>query len=116
MSGWALGLLIATIAGGVVGIVLGSSRLIREATASIIEFLRPIPSVALIPLAVLLFGTSLESKLLLVVYAAFWPMLIQVFYGVADIDPVAYDTTRVYRFTVWTRLRRSPGRQPSPPS
>lgn len=106
VSGWALGLLIATTAAVVAGIVLGSSRFLREATASTIEFLRPIPSVALIPLAVLLFGTSLESKLLLVVYASFWPMLIQVLYGAADIDPVAYDTARVYRFTVWTRLRR----------
>jgi ABC-type nitrate/sulfonate/bicarbonate transport system permease component len=44
----------------------------REATASTIEFLRPIPSVALIPLAVLLYGTELRSVLLLVVYASFW--------------------------------------------
>ncbi|SFL42529.1 ABC transporter permease [Geodermatophilus ruber] len=105
LQGWALGLAIAAVAGIVLGIVIGSSPLLRELTASTIEFLRPIPSVALIPLAVLLFGTSIESKLLLVVYAAFWQMLIQVLYGVQDVDPVAQDTARAYRFDFWARVR-----------
>ena len=103
--GWALGLLIAATAGIVVGLAIGSSNFLRSFTASTIEFLRPIPSVALIPLALLLFGTSLESKLLLVVYAAFWPMLIQVLYGVQDVDPVVSDTARAYRLGFWARLR-----------
>jgi ABC-type nitrate/sulfonate/bicarbonate transport system permease component len=105
LQGWALGLLIAAVAGIVLGIVIGSSALLRELTASTIEFLRPIPSVALIPLAVLLFGTAIESKLLLVVYASFWPVLIQVLYGVQDVDPVASDTARAYRFPFVARIR-----------
>ena len=105
LQGWALGLLIASVAGVVLGIVIGSSHVLRELTASTIEFLRPIPSVALIPLAVLLFGTAIESKLLLVVYASFWQMLIQVLYGVQDVDPVAQDTARAYRFGPWARIR-----------
>jgi ABC-type nitrate/sulfonate/bicarbonate transport system permease component len=105
IQGWALGLLIAAVAGVVLGIIIGSSHWLRELTASTIEFLRPIPSVALIPLAVLLFGTALESKLLLVVYAAFWQMLIQVLYGVQDVDPVAQDTARAYRFSFLARIR-----------
>jgi ABC-type nitrate/sulfonate/bicarbonate transport system permease component len=103
--GWALGLVIAAVAGVVLGIVIGSSHFLRELTASTIEFLRPIPSVALIPLAVLLFGTAIESKLLLVVYASFWPVLIQVLYGVQDVDPVAQDTARAYRFDFMARIR-----------
>jgi ABC-type nitrate/sulfonate/bicarbonate transport system permease component len=105
LEGWALGLLIAAVAGILLGIVIGTSHLLREVTASTIEFLRPIPSVALIPLAVLLFGTSIQSKLLLVVYAAFWQMLIQVLYGVQDVDPVAQDTARAFRFNFWARIR-----------
>lgn len=105
LQGWALGLAIASVAGIAIGILLGSSHLLRDITASTIEFLRPIPSVALIPLAVLLFGTSIESKLLLVVYAAFWQMLIQVLYGVQDVDPVAMDTARSYRLGRWARIR-----------
>jgi ABC-type nitrate/sulfonate/bicarbonate transport system permease component len=70
-----------------------------------VEFLRPIPSVALIPLAVLLYGTDLQSTLLLVVYAAFWQILVQVLYGVADVDPVADETARSYRLGPWARVR-----------
>jgi ABC-type nitrate/sulfonate/bicarbonate transport system permease component len=105
VQGWALGLAIAVVAGIVIGVLIGSSRRVTEYTASTIEFLRPIPSVALIPLAVLLFGTQIESKLLLVVYAAFWQMLIQVLYGVQDVDPVAADTARTYRLGAWARVR-----------
>jgi ABC-type nitrate/sulfonate/bicarbonate transport system permease component len=103
--GWALGLLIAVAAGVVVGVVIGSVPLLRALTASTVEFLRPIPSVALIPLAVLLYGTALQSTLLLVVYAAFWQVLVQVLYGVADVDPVADETARSYRLGAWARVR-----------
>jgi ABC-type nitrate/sulfonate/bicarbonate transport system permease component len=105
LEGWAIGLAIA-VAGGVgLGLLLGSVPALRAATSSTIEFLRPIPSVALIPLAVLLFGSDLRSKLLLVVYASFWQMLIQVLSGVQDVDPVAMDTAHSYRLGRWARVR-----------
>ncbi|WP_402463577.1 ABC transporter permease [Isoptericola aurantiacus] len=99
LGGWAIGLTLAMVLGTVGGIVIGSLPLVRELTASTIEFLRPIPSVALIPLVVLLFGTEPASAITLVVYAAFWQVLVQVLYGVADVDPVARDTARSYRFS-----------------
>ncbi len=105
LTAWALGLAIAVVAGVVVGVLIGSVPVLRAATASTVEFLRPIPSVALIPLAVLLYGTDLGSSLLLVVYAAFWQVLIQVLYGVADVDPVADETARSFRFGAWARVR-----------
>jgi ABC-type nitrate/sulfonate/bicarbonate transport system permease component len=103
--GWAIGLAIAMVAGVVLGIVIGSVPALRAATSSTIEFLRPIPSVALIPLAVLLFGTDMRSTLILVVYASFWQVLVQVLYGVADVDPVARDTARSYRFSACAQVR-----------
>jgi ABC-type nitrate/sulfonate/bicarbonate transport system permease component len=103
--GWALGLAIAVAAGAVAGVVIGSRRGLRAATASTIEFLRPIPSVALIPVAVLLYGAQLRSTLLLVVYASFWPVLLQVIHGVADVDPVARDTALSYRLPWWVKIR-----------
>lgn len=105
MKGWALGLAIASVAGIVLGLLIGMSSFAREFTASTMEFLRPIPSVALIPIAVLLFGTEIESKLLLVVYASFWQVVIQVLYGVQDVDPVAQDTARAYGLGPWARVR-----------
>jgi len=105
LTAWGTGLLIATVAALVLGMVIGSSNFLRHATHSTIEFFRPIPSVALIPLAVLLFGTSMSSTLLLVVYACFWQILIQVLYGVGDVDPVAADTARSFGLRGLARVR-----------
>ncbi|MFE9171096.1 ABC transporter permease [Streptomyces kebangsaanensis] len=105
LTGWAIGLTIALVAGVVLGIVIGSIPVVRAATSSTIEFLRPIPSVALIPLAVLLWGTDMKSTLVLVIYATFWQVLLQVLYGVRDVDPVARETARSYRFSPLTTVR-----------
>lgn len=94
---WAIGLALAMITGVGLGLLIGSSRWATRFTSSTIEFLRPIPSVALIPLAVLVYGTGMAATLLLVVYASFWQVLLQVLYGVQDIDPVAQDTARSFR-------------------
>ncbi|WP_443049913.1 ABC transporter permease [Streptomyces sp. NBC_00287] len=105
VAGWGLGLAIAVVGGVVAGVVIGSVPVLRAATASTIEFLRPIPSVALIPVAVLLYGTALESTLLLVVYASFWQVLVQVLAGTQDVDPVADDTAHSYLLGRWGRVR-----------
>ncbi|MEO6827873.1 MAG: ABC transporter permease [Microbacteriaceae bacterium] len=102
---WFLGLAIAFIAASLVGLILGSIPILWRYTESTIEFLRPIPSVALIPLAVLVFGIDIKSALLLIVYAAFWQILIQILYGVKDVDPVALDTARVFGLGRWSRIR-----------
>ncbi|TQN31135.1 ABC-type nitrate/sulfonate/bicarbonate transport system permease component [Haloactinospora alba] len=102
---WALGLAIAFFAAVLLGFVIGSVPVLRAFTASTVEFLRPIPSVALIPLAILVYGVDIGSTLLLVVYAAFWQIYIQVLYGVADVDPVAEQTARSYGLGYWSRLR-----------
>jgi len=105
LKGWGIGLLMATVAAVLLGLLIGNSQRLRKLTASTIEFLRPIPSVALIPLAVLLFGVDIESKLLLIVYASFWQILIQVLYGVADVDPVASNTARSFGLGYFARIR-----------
>ena len=105
MRGWAIGLSIAATAGTVLGVVIGMSRFLRHATHTTIEFLRPIPSVALVPAAVLLYGTSMRATLLLVVYATFWQVLIQTLYGTVDVDPVADDTARTYGLGRLARIR-----------
>lgn len=105
MTAWAIGLAIAVVLALVLGLLIGMSPFLRRFTNSTIEFLRPIPSVALIPLAVLLFGMKIESSLLLIIYACFWQVLIQVLYGVADVDNVAMQTARSYGFSHWQRVR-----------
>lgn len=102
---WLLGLLIAIALGVAIGVLIGSVPVLRALTVSTIEFLRPIPSVALIPLVVVLYGSTIEATVILVVYAAFWQVLVQTLAGVADIDPVAADTARSYHLNRWARVR-----------
>jgi ABC-type nitrate/sulfonate/bicarbonate transport system permease component len=106
LRGWALGLGIAMGIGIPIGVLLGSSQLAYRSVRVVIEFLRPMPSVALIPLAVLVFGIGLQSEVFLAAFAALWPVLVQTLYGVADTDPVAVDTGRAFGLTRWERLYR----------
>jgi ABC-type nitrate/sulfonate/bicarbonate transport system permease component len=105
MRTWAVGLVLAVTGGVVVGVLIGLVPLLRELTASTVEFLRPIPSVALIPAVILVFGTGYQSGVVLVVYAGFWQVLVQVLYGVQDIDPVARETARSYQAGPWATVR-----------
>jgi len=104
MQGWAVGLAVAAAIAIPVGIFVGSSRPLYRSVRAVIEFLRPIPSVALIPLAVLIWGSGLESKVFLAAFASTWPLLMQTLYGVQDVDPVATDTARSFGFSRPQRL------------
>ncbi len=105
LRAWLLGLVISTLGAIVLGVIIGSSDFLRQATHSTIEFLRPIPSVALIPLAALLYGPVLKAELLIVAFACFWIVLVQVLYGVADVDKVATDTAHTMHLSYLQRVR-----------
>lgn len=95
---WAIALGISIAIAVPAGLLLGSVRGIRVATRAIIEFLRPIPSVALIPLAIVLVGSGPETKITLAVYAAVWPILFNTIYALDEVDPVMVDTARSFGF------------------
>ncbi|QXQ10060.1 ABC transporter permease [Paeniglutamicibacter sp. Y32M11] len=105
LRAWLLGVVISTVAGVLVGVAIGSSRILIRATHSTIEFLRPIPAVALIPIAALIFGPRIGTELMIIIYACFWVVLIQVFYGISDLDKVALDTARTLRMNFVQRVR-----------
>jgi ABC-type nitrate/sulfonate/bicarbonate transport system permease component len=97
VRGWAIGLGLAALLATPIGIALGSSDFAASAFRVPIEFLRPIPSAALIPLLFLTLGTTLKSEIFLATFGAFWPLLVQTMYGVRDVDPIAIDTARSFR-------------------
>jgi NitT/TauT family transport system permease protein len=98
MLAWAIGLCVAALVAIPLGVLLGSVPLIDTATRAIVEFLRPIPSVALIPLVALLIGTGLQLRVTLVVYASVWPILYNTMYGLRCVDPVAKESLRSFGF------------------
>ena len=104
VRGWAIGLGLATLLAVPLGIVLGSSDFAARAFRVPIEFLRPIPSAALIPVLFLTLGTNLNSEIFLATFGAFWPLLVQTMYGVHDVDPIAVDTARSFGIPRHARL------------
>jgi len=72
----ALGLLIGAAGGLLLGIAFGLSPRAARMSFLSVELLRPVPSVALIPLAMLVFGFGLALEVSVVAFATFWPMLV----------------------------------------
>jgi NitT/TauT family transport system permease protein len=98
LEAWVLGLLLATVVAVAVGIALSTTPWLNRATRVLVEFMRPIPSVALIPLAIVSFSSITESKVSLVFYSACWPILINTLYALRDVDPLAKETLRSFGF------------------
>ncbi|GAA3026785.1 NitT/TauT family transport system permease protein [Actinokineospora globicatena] len=91
-----LALVIAVLIAVPAGLVLGSVPPVRRAVMTLVEFLRPIPSVALIPLALLTFGTGPDTKITLAVYGALWPILFNTMYALDEVDPLHVETARAF--------------------
>jgi NitT/TauT family transport system permease protein len=106
LHAWAVGLALATLISVPIGILIGTSELTYKMTSPLIEFMRPIPSVALIPLGILLWGQGFSMKVILVTYAATWPILFNTVYGVHDVDPIAVQTARCFGLKQTAILRR----------
>ena len=89
------GLVLAIVIGVAAGVLIGSSRTLLDASSVVIEFLRPIPAVALIPLAILFFGPfGIAAHRFIVAYAAAWPILVNTIYGVRGVDRMLHDVAR----------------------
>ncbi|HEX6358044.1 ABC transporter permease [Actinophytocola sp.] len=101
---WAMALGIAVAIAVPVGIVFGSMPLVRSAFSAIVEFLRPIPSVALIPLAIIAIKTNPEIKISLATFGAVWPILFNTMHAVGDIEPVQINTARAFNLSRWRML------------
>lgn len=106
LSAWAVGLGLAIAISVPVGVLVGTSDLAYEMSSPLVEFMRPIPSVALIPLGILLWGQGFSMKIILVAYAATWPILFNTVYGVHDVDPIAVQTARCFGLGPAAILRR----------
>jgi len=91
-----LGFLIAIFIAVPVGVIMGRSKLIYSLFEPLVEMLRPIPSAAVIPVAILFLGIYTKMKLAVIMYGALWPILINTFHGVRGIDPILIDTGRTF--------------------
>ena len=101
----ALGLGIGALLALLLGIALGlSARASRMAFLSI-EVFRPVPSVALIPLAMLIWGFGLRMEVAVVAFATFWPLLVLTQAAVRQVEPQLLEVALALELTPAQRTR-----------
>jgi ABC-type nitrate/sulfonate/bicarbonate transport system permease component len=83
----AIGWLLASLLGVLLGALVGCSIVARNWLAPTLEFLRPLPASALIPIAVAVFGLSPGMVLAVVAVGAMWPVLLATVHGVSAVHP-----------------------------
>ena len=76
----------AVVLGVGLGVLMGSSRKLRDNLDPLIESFRPIAPMAVLPIAILWFGTGTPAALSIVTYAAFFPLLVNTVHGVSRVD------------------------------
>lgn len=83
LAGW----LLASLAGVLLGALIGSSAAARAWLQPTLEFIRPLPASAVLPLAISIFGLSAGMVLFVVAFGAMWPVLLATVHGLASVEP-----------------------------
>jgi sulfonate transport system permease protein len=94
-----IGWTVAVMIGIGLGLALGLSPSLRRWSLASFEVLRPLPAIAFLPLALLLFNFSLTTELVLIIYASVWPVFVNTMGGVMGVTPQLYDVSRTLRLS-----------------
>ena len=100
----AVGYLIAIIIAIPLGIAMGRSHTIYRFTSPLVELLRPLPSSAIIPVALLFLGIGSQMKIAVIAFGSLWPILVSTIEGAKNIDSVLLDTTHLLRLNFRRRV------------
>jgi ABC-type nitrate/sulfonate/bicarbonate transport system permease component len=100
-----LGYWLAVVLGIGVGLAMGYFRVAYNLLEPLIEVFRPIPGPAYLPVLVLFVGIGDEMKVVLILVASLFPILLNTYSGVRSIDPVQFDTARTLGLTTLQTLR-----------
>ena len=100
-----LGYGLAVVLGIALGLVMGYYRVLYNLFEPIVEVLRPIPGPAYLPVLVLFVGIGHEMKVVLIMVASLFPILLNTYSGVRSIDRVQFDTARTLGLTTLQTFR-----------
>ena len=92
----AAGYLLAAFVFIPLGVLMGLYDWLHRMLEIIIELARPIPSPAIVPVAMLFFGLGDEMKIFVIFFTCAWPILLNTFDGVRNIDRVLINTARTF--------------------
>lgn len=99
------GLAIGGSLGLVLGLLTGSLRWAETLLDSTIQMVRNIPALALIPLVILWFGIDESAKLFLISISVFFPIYLNTFHGIRNVDPGLIEMGKSYGLTRWQLYR-----------
>ncbi|MCU1446993.1 ABC transporter permease [Cryobacterium sp.] len=99
-----IGYAIAVVLAVALGALMGTSRFVFYLLEPLTELLRPIPTAAYVPIAILLLGVGNEMKITVVAVACFFPVLLNTYGGVRSVDPILVDTGRTFGYKPFARL------------
>ena len=100
-----IGILLAIVLGAGLGILVGTTRWLRNLLEPVLEFFRAIPPPVLIPVLMLLIGVNDQMKIAVIVSGCIWPVLLNTIEGVRAVDGVLSDSARTFRISGFARLR-----------
>ena len=100
-----LGLAVGGGLGLVLGLLTGSIRWVEILLDSTLQMVRNIPALALIPLVILWFGIDETAKLFLISVAVFFPIYINTFHGIRNVDVGLIEMGRTYGLSQWGLYR-----------
>jgi sulfonate transport system permease protein len=99
LSAVGIGWIVAVAIGVGLGIMLGLSSSARKWSLASLEVLRPLPAIAFLPLALLLFNFSLKTELVLIIYASAWPAFVNTLESVKGVSPQLRDVGKTLRLS-----------------
>jgi len=100
------GYLVAAAVAIPLGVAMGRSARLHRLLGPLLEGLRPIPSAAVIPLAILFLGIGSSMKVAVIIFGTIWPILLNTIQGVQGVDPVLIDTGRTFNLGRRDLLRK----------
>lgn len=103
---FALGIAIAIVLGVALGVLIGRSRTARRLFGPLFEFCRGLPPPVIVPVAVLLLGYAQSLKLLVVVWVAIWPILLNTASAAGLVHELLIDVSRTFHLNNLTTLRK----------
>ncbi|CAG7610191.1 ABC transporter permease [Leucobacter soli] len=114
LANLALGFAIAAVAGVILGMLMGTFKRLRWMLSPIMDFFRSIPTVALVPIFISLFGFGNETRVVSIAVASVFPIAIATMDGVRGLDQVRRDVATVFKLTTFERMLRVnlPGASP----
>jgi len=100
------GWLIASLIGITLGAAIGTSPRLKAYLAPTLEFLRPLPASATIPVAIAVLGLSDGMVLAVIAFGALWPVLLATIHGFAAVEPRLYEVSRALKLSRTTVIAK----------